>query len=125
MPTGGSVAFWIVTALSTGNPEPSPDFGEQWVVEIDLFGEYLTQDAAAQPAGGLHLLRGVSHYPRLGEGVLATASTELREIYNPPHGSSVRTGTLHQDSTLPAYLITDEHLGKHHAILAQTRPGKP
>src|SRR3546814_1313449 len=84
MPTAESVAFGIVSALSTGNPSPSPEFGEQWVVEIDLFGEYLTQDAAAQPAGGLHLLRGVSHYPGLGEGVYATASKELREIYKRP-----------------------------------------
>src|SRR3546814_16741533 len=97
MPTAESVAFGIVSALSTGNPAPSPEFGEQWVVEIDLFGEYLTQDAAAQPAGGLHLLRGVSHYPGLGEGVYATASKELREIYKRPQGSNVRIGTLHQE----------------------------
>src|SRR3546814_4504368 len=31
MPTAESVAFGIVSALSTGNPSPSPEFGEQWV----------------------------------------------------------------------------------------------
>src|SRR3546814_13095692 len=104
MPTAESVAFGIVSALSTGNPSPSPEFGEQWVVEIDLFGEYLTQDAAAQPAGGLHLLRGVSHYPGPGEGVYATPSKELREIYKRPPSPNVRIGPLHQQRPLPAFL---------------------
>src|SRR3546814_4767944 len=39
LPTGESIAFGIVSTLSTGNPSPSPELGEQWVVEIDLFGD--------------------------------------------------------------------------------------
>jgi DNA helicase HerA-like ATPase len=36
----------------------------------------------------------------------------------------VRIGTLHQDDSLPAYLVTDDLLGKHFAILGTTGSGK-
>lgn len=126
MRTSQSVAFGIVCSLSTGNPSPSPEFGEQWVVEIDLFGEYLIPAGGAEDAksGGFDLLRGVSHYPGLGEAIYATTQAELHEIYKRPKGSNVRIGTLHQDETLPAYLITDDLLGKHFAILGTTGSGK-
>ena len=122
MPTSQSVAFGIVCSLSTGNPSPSPEFGEQWVVEIDLFGEYLTPEGG--PGGGFDLLRGVSHYPGLGEAIYATTAAELQEIYKRPKGSNVKIGTLHQDESLPAYLVTDDLLGKHFAILGTTGSGK-
>src|SRR5690606_457264 len=38
--------------------------------------------------------------------------------------SNVRVGTLHQDSDLPAYVITDDLLGKHFAVLGTTGSGK-
>jgi len=122
MPTSQSVAFGIVCSLSTGNPSPSPELGEQWVVEIDLFGEYLIPEGG--PGGGFDLLRGVSHYPGLGEAIYATTATELQEIYKRPKGSNVKIGTLHQDESLPAYLVTDDLLGKHFAILGTTGSGK-
>ncbi|MEQ9607197.1 MAG: DUF87 domain-containing protein [Kiloniellaceae bacterium] len=122
MPTSQSVAFGIVCSLSTGNPSPSPEFGEQWVVEIDLFGEYLIPEGG--PGGGFDLLRGVSHYPGLGEAIYATTAAELQEIYKRPKGSNVKIGTLHQDESLPAYLVTDDLLGKHFAILGTTGSGK-
>jgi DNA helicase HerA-like ATPase len=133
LPTAESVAFGIVSTLSTGNPSPSPEFGEQWVVEIDLFGEYLISQAAGQVSGqagghsaqdGFNLLRGVSHYPGLGEGVYAISAAELQEIYKRPRASNLRVGTLHQDDGLPAYLVTDDLLGKHFAILGTTGSGK-
>jgi len=122
MPTSQSVAFGIVCSLSTGNPSPSPELGEQWVVEIDLFGEYLIPEGG--PGGGFDLLRGVSHYPGLGEAIYATTAAELQEIYKRPKGSNVKIGTLHQDESLPAYLVTDDLLGKHFAILGTTGSGK-
>lgn len=129
MPTQRSVAFGIVSALSTGNPSPSPDFGEQWIVEIDLFGEYLLEEEAEAGSGpgtedSFDLLRGVSIYPGLGDPILAASSGELQQIYKRPKASNVRIGTLHQDSELPAYLVTDDLLGKHFAILGTTGSGK-
>jgi hypothetical protein len=123
MPTSLSIAFGIVSTLSTGNPSPSPEFGEQWVMEVDLFGEYLLPEGGADKAG-FDLLRGVSHYPGLGEAIYATTTEELQQIYKRPRASNVRIGTLHQDDRLPAYLVTDDLLGKHFAILGTTGSGK-
>ncbi|MEQ8356833.1 MAG: DUF87 domain-containing protein [Kiloniellaceae bacterium] len=125
MPTSGSVSFGIVSSLATGNPSPSPEFGEQWVMEIDLFGEYLTPDSASpDSAGSFDLLRGVSLYPGLGDDVYAITPAEMEQIYKRPRGSNVKIGTLHQDARLPAYLVTDDLLGKHFAILGTTGSGK-
>ncbi|NIA67057.1 ATP-binding protein [Pelagibius litoralis] len=125
MPTPRSVAFGIVSALSTGNPSPSPSLGEQWVVEIDLFGEYILEaDADGGADSGFDLLRGVSVYPGLGEPIVAATLQELQQIYKRPKASNVRIGTLHQDDQLPAYLVTDDLLGKHFAILGTTGSGK-
>ena len=125
MPTSGSVSFGIVSTLATGNPSPSPEFGEQWVMEIDLFGEYLLPDKAApDQEGSFDLLRGVSLYPGLGDAVYATSVEELRQIYKRPRASNVKIGSLHQDARLPAYLVTDDLLGKHFAILGTTGSGK-
>ena len=122
MPTAQSVAFGIVCSLSTGNPSPEREFGEQWVVEIDLFGEYLRPEG--QDSSSFDLLRGVSHYPGLGDAIYATGHSELEQIYKRPKASNVCIGTLHQDESLPAYLITDDLLGKHFAILGTTGSGK-
>ncbi len=119
MQTPGSIAFGIVSSLATGNPSPSPEFGEQWVMEIDLFGECLETEG-----GDFDLLRGVSLYPGLGEAVYATCMVELQQIYKRPKGSNVKIGTLHQNEELPAYLVTDDLLGKHFAILGTTGSGK-
>jgi len=128
MPTALSIAFGIVSTLSTGNPSPSPEFGEQWVMEVDLFGEYLLPEGGAQghsgAGAGFDLLRGVSHYPGLGEAIYAISTEELQQIYKRPRASNVRIGTLHQDDSLPAYLVTDDLLGKHFAILGTTGSGK-
>jgi len=123
MPTSQSIAFGIVSSLSTGNPSPSPEFGEQWVVEIDLFGEYLLPEDG-HGSGSFDLLRGVSHYPGLGEAIYAITAEELQQIYKRPRASNVRIGALHQDASLPAYLVTDDLLGKHFAILGTTGSGK-
>ena len=122
MPTSNSIAFGIVSSLATGNPSPSPEFGEQWVMEIDLFGESMQPEGAAE--GEFDLMRGVSLFPGLGEAVYATTMEELRQIYKRPKGSNVKIGTLHQNSELPAYLVTDDLLGKHFAILGTTGSGK-
>src|SRR3546814_20487947 len=57
MPTAESAAFGIVSARSTGNPSPPPEFAEPWVVALDLSAEYRPPEAAPDRAGGPHPLR--------------------------------------------------------------------
>jgi hypothetical protein len=68
--------------------------------------------------------RTVTIYPSLGDHLYTTTVEELRRVYAWPKASNIRVGTLYQDAKLPAYVLTDELLGKHFAILGTTGSGK-
>lgn len=87
--------------------------------DMDLIGES-TPDAA----GNVSFQRGVSVHPGLNAPVFKASAEDLALIYAKPNVPSVSIGTLHFESRLPAYLITDELLGKHCAIMGTTGSGK-
>jgi DNA helicase HerA-like ATPase len=93
--------------------------GETRVAEIQVFGEVPHTDSAER-----HFERGVSAYPALGAGVYTTNRDDLAIVYAPTSVSNVRIGALSQDSSVPAYVLTDDLLGKHFAILGTTGCGK-
>ena len=68
--------------------------------------------------------RGVSVFPELGDDVLATTKEDLSHVYARPSVPTIGIGTVHQDRSLPAFLLTDDLLGKHFAILGTTGSGK-
>ncbi len=120
MPTSKSVAFGMISSLEIRNPSSSPPAAtDQRVLEIDLFGEGIyTED------GEFKFQRGISVYPSLGTEIRETTHEELAQIYARPSESNVLIGSLYQDSELPAYLLVDDLLGKHFAILGTTGTGK-
>ena len=118
--TSVSTMFGIVSGLNILNPTWPPDRTEKQIMEIDLFGE-----AIDPPNGGEAMFeRGVSVLPALGAGVFATTLADLRRVYARPMVSNVPIGTIHQDRSLPAFILTDELLGKHFAVLGTTGSGK-
>jgi hypothetical protein len=68
--------------------------------------------------------RGVSQHPISGEPVLAATDADLKTIFAQTSRSSVRIGTLHRDSTQAAYVLINELLRKHFAVLGTTGSGK-
>ena len=119
MRASDSTTFAIVTALSIPLPDQESPSGEVRIAELELLGE-AASGADGQPAFG----RGVSAFPGLGDAVLATTRQDLSIVYARPTSSAVRIGTLHQDKEVPAYVIVDELLGKHFAVLGTTGSGK-
>ena len=121
-----SIAFGVVTSLKIDDASSPPSPGDRRIVEIDLFGESMQATNGSDQTGKSDTLfqRGVSIYPGLGETIVSTTSHELGWIYARPEMSNIRIGSLHQDHELPAYLATDELLGKHFAILGTTGTGK-
>lgn len=91
------------------------------LVELDLLGE-----ATGDPRkpGLRPFQRGVSAYPALGDALALAAPMELAQVYARPAASNLRIGTVFQDENLPAYVLTDELLGKHFAVLGTTGSGK-
>ncbi len=127
---GDKLVFGLVTALrmaemttaerttSTKTHERSGD--AKWL-EIELFGEGLRTGIGDND---FSFERGVVTYPLPGQPIFVATVGELGRIYNRPDKPSIHIGTLSQASALPVYLMTDELLGKHFAVLGTTGSGK-
>jgi DNA helicase HerA-like ATPase len=89
------------------------------VAEIDLLGELIDGRN-----GGKIFVRGVSTYPVLGAPAYAATPADLSLIYARPDAANLCIGSLYQDLDRPAYLLSQEFLCKHSAILGTTGSGK-
>ena len=120
IPTPYSSVYGMVSALSVPIPSQENPSSEMKIVEIELVGEAIRlQDNSYGP-----FQRGVAIFPSLGDQVYKTTQDDLKQVYAQPALSTVRVGTIHQDRALPAYIGTDDLLGKHFAILGTTGSGK-
>ncbi len=126
---GDKLVFGVVTALrmtetlldggvTVGVAEAAHD--AKWL-EIELFGEALRTGLGDSD---FEFQRGVVAYPLPGQGIFVASVAELARIYHRPNKPSIHVGTLSQASSLPVYLLTDELLGKHFAVLGTTGSGK-
>lgn len=118
--TRKSSVFGMIASLSTTDRSLNSPETEKHLVEIDLVGESFNE--AFDDGAGFK--RGVSCYPVIDEEIFTATKTELQSVYAEPNESNVRIGTVYPDYELPAYLVTDQVLGKHFAILGSTGSGK-
>jgi len=118
--TEKSIVFGMVTSFNIPLPRRETDQDELELVELELIGEIATN----QERGTRRFQRGVSIYPCISEGVFTATQDDLRLVYATPNVATARIGTVHQDPSLPAFVLTDELLGKHFAILGSTGTGK-
>ena len=120
MYTPNSTVFGMVSGLSIPIPSQDPNEDEMSMVELELVGESLKREDGSEAI----FQRGISFYPSLGNAVYTSTHADLKHVYARPAVSSVKIGTIYQDQTLPAYVATDDLLGKHFAILGTTGSGK-
>jgi uncharacterized protein len=127
---GDKLVFGLVTALRMAEmaiAEKSPNTrghernGDAKWLEIELFGEGLRTGIGDND---FTFERGVVTYPLPGQPIFVATVGELGRIYNRPDKPSIHIGTLSQASALPVYLMTNELLGKHFAVLGTTGSGK-
>jgi hypothetical protein len=112
--TADHTVFGMVTGLSIPIPSRNGGPEEMKIVELELLGE----------ASDGTFRRGVSVFPALGDCVYRTTHEDLELVYARPAVSTICVGTIHQDMALPAYIATDDLLGKHFAVLGTTGSGK-
>lgn len=110
-----------IAEKSGGDKKPLERVGNAKWIEIELFGEGLR---AGIGEADFSFQRGVVTYPLPGQPIFVATVSELSRIYHRPDKPSIRVGTLSQASALPVYLLTDELLGKHFAVLGTTGSGK-
>ncbi len=120
MYTADTTVFGMVSGVSIPIPAQDPQESELKIAELDLIGETVHRDAP----GGELFQRGVSQFPALGAEVFAATQRDLGMVYARPALSTVRIGTIHQDKSLPAFVVIDDLLGKHFAVLGTTGSGK-
>ena len=127
---GDKLVFGIVIALRmaevTNSDKPkgtkSPErIGDAKWLEIELFGEGLRTGIDETD---FIFQRGVMTYPLPGQPIFVATVSELSRIYHRPDKPSICVGSLSQASALPVYLLADELLGKHFAVLGTTGSGK-
>jgi DNA helicase HerA-like ATPase len=118
--TPRSTVYGMVSGLSIPIPKNGGGDPELNIIEIELIGEALNDPEN----GGGRFQRGVSIFPTLSDPVHTANKDDLRRVYDSPAVDTVRIGTIHQDRALPAYIETDNLLGKHFAVLGTTGSGK-
>ena len=117
VPTSTTTSFGFVDSLALENPSGSHGVA---VAQVELLGELVAR-ADGKPAA---FSRGISVYPVLGAPVFLASAADLDCIYSKPGVPSLTIGVLHQDPSKTAYLISQEFLCKHSAILGTTGSGK-
>src|SRR5438067_1065867 len=105
----------VIGTISAVQVDPGPPPGSS--VVVDLFGELAPSDR------GFMFSRGVSSYPVSGAIAVVAGAEDLAAVYNPPT-AKIRIGKLHHDENQRAYLLLDELLSKHFAVLGSTGVGK-
>src|SRR5438874_2742485 len=120
MQTRVSTVYGMVSGLRVPLPNLSPSDQELKVIELELAGETLREENGEQGA----FRRGVSAHPALDEPVYLASPADLAQVYARPSVATARIGTLHQDSAVPAYILTNELFGKHFSIVGTTGSGK-
>jgi uncharacterized protein len=118
--TRNSTVFGIVTGLNIPLPESSGEQTELRIVEIELIGE-IERSADGKKTT---FQRGVSSFPSLDDTIFRATLEDLQRVFIRPELNSVRIGHLHQDKSVPAFIVPDDLLGKHIAILGSTGSGK-
>ncbi len=120
VPTPGSVAYGFISSqkIIGGARALMPE--SEAIAEIDLLGEALITNGQIEPM----FMRGISIFPRLAAPIFLAAPDDLARIYARPNSPPMTIGTLYQDRNLPAYLMSQEFLCKHSAILGTTGSGK-
>src|SRR5437763_4349866 len=115
-----STVYGMVSGLRVPLPSLGPSDQELKVVELELAGEAI-RDANGDPGP---FRRGVSAPPALDEPVYLASPADLALVYARPSVATARIGTLHQDSAVPAYILTNELFGKHFSVVGTTGSGK-
>ena len=120
IPTPATIAFGFINGLALRHETVDNQDREFAVADVELLGELLPRGVGQPPA----FARGISIYPTLGAPIFPATAEDLAFIYDKPNSWTLAVGTLHQDPSRTAYLISQELLAKHSAILGTTGAGK-
>jgi hypothetical protein len=114
IPTMAGLVFGTVSALQLEKGGSA-----RHLLVIDLLGEEISDENGMSKFG-----RGVSVYPQLDAPVILASVDDADMLYGRPAVFHARIGSLHQDAERPAFLLTNDLLAKHFAVVGTTGSGK-
>jgi DNA helicase HerA-like ATPase len=115
-----TVVLGIVSAVSIPVPDMEPGKEPIGLVELNLAGEITVDNVTQLPV----FRRGVTSIPTIGDPVQMADHADLALVYTPPDSDTITVGTLFQDPSVPARLLTNELFGKHFTVVGTTGCGK-
>jgi DNA helicase HerA-like ATPase len=107
----------VVATINAVRCDSNPPLNR--ILLADLLGEIVASDEGAP-----RFRRGITRHPISGTPVVAATEADLTTIFAPPSRSNVRIGTLHHPTNQPAFVLVNELLRKHFAVLGTTGSGK-
>jgi uncharacterized protein len=119
MRTRIGTAFGMVSRLEVTGPGAAPSTEDFRTAEIEFTGEIGEENG--EPGG---FQRGISAYPVLDDPVWLAGHADLERVYARPDAATAAIGSIHQDSRVTAYVLTDELFGKNFSIIGSTGAGK-
>ncbi len=115
--TGFGTVYGMISRLEVSEPGLRPSGQDLKIAEIEFAGEIGRAD-------GTSFRRGLSAYPALDARVSLADAIDLRQVYARPEAATAPIGSIAQDASVPAYILTDELFGKHFSIVGTTGSGK-
>ena len=120
IPKNDSCVIGMVSALTIPAPIDAAEVGDIMIGEVELLGE-----STIDPGEGQSVFKkGISSFPGLGDNAYLAGRSDLETIFSSLGESLFQIGTVYQDSTLPAYVLTDQLIKQHIAVLGATGTGK-
>jgi hypothetical protein len=119
--TKRGIIFGMIFSMGVQNTPTAQAIVAPCIVHINLLGEIVFKDTQQ---GGLKFKRGISTYPPLYAEVFLAEDEDLMQIYARPNEPSFRVGTLHQNNTIPAYILANKLIANHFAVIGTTGTGK-
>jgi hypothetical protein len=120
IPTRSTTAYGFIESLALGTGAGQSPGPAEVIAHVDLLGE----TAANERGDAAVFSRGISVYPVLGAPVFMANSDDIAMIYAKSNAWALNIGSLYQDPDQPAYLMSQEFLSKHSAIIGTTGSGK-
>jgi hypothetical protein len=118
--TSQSMAFGFIDSLELLHAADGDPSTAMAIAQIDLLGELISSRPGKPPS----FARGISVFPVLGAPLFVATPDDLSLIYARPDTWTMVIGSLYQDIEKPAYLLSQEFLSKHSAIVGTTGSGK-
>jgi DNA helicase HerA-like ATPase len=114
------MAFGFIDSLELLHAADGDPSTAMAIAQIDLLGELISSRPGKPPS----FARGISVFPVLGAPLFVATPDDLSLIYARPDTWTMVIGSLYQDIEKPAYLLSQEFLSKHSAIVGTTGSGK-